>query len=491
VPDILALTREQDLVHLAYYLLIHPLLLLDHSITPVRVVSVGGAVLTAVLVVRIGRALAGWPVGLASGLLLVASPTASRYAQEARSFSLVAAAVALSTLLLIRGTERTVARTRSFWWWAGYVVLLVVVALGNLLGLLCLLGQAVYVVTTPRRYRPLLVGQWLACVAAAGIALMPFVHSAAGQTQQVSWLLRPGTAQLVGMLSLVWTPAGAAAALLVLAIVAVVRRGSAGARRALAVGLAWGVLPPLVLWAVAQVKPLYHEHYLFAQAGGAALAVGSLAGVRLRRRPARHQLGTRAGGDVPSAHDSAAYGLDGAGSGPASTQVQARTGAGRALRVGLAAALPAIVLGAAGLPQQVAYRQAIGHGEDIPAVARSVDAQARPGDAIVYLPYWLRLLAMAYPVPQGVDEVALARTGEQSASITGEVVGPAQALDRLAGRCRVLVVTQTSAFAGYGPTDQAVVDLLTARYVQVHKDAAQGFDVLLFRSRDPQCAAQA
>ena len=31
--------------------------------------------------------------------------------------------------------------------------------------------------------------------------------------------------------------------------------------------------------------------------------------------------------------------------------------------------------------------------------------------------------------------------------------------------------------------------LLTDRYEQVHKDAVQGFDVLLFRSRDPGCRA--
>ncbi len=52
-------------------------------------------------------------VGLAAGLALVASATASRYAQEARSFALVAA----STLALVQATGATVYRHRSTLRW--------------------------------------------------------------------------------------------------------------------------------------------------------------------------------------------------------------------------------------------------------------------------------------------------------------------------------------------------------------------------------------
>jgi hypothetical protein len=155
------------------------------------------------------------------------------------------------------------------------------------------------------------------------------------------------------------------------------------------------------------------------------------------------------------------------------------------------ALVPALLLGVTGLPQQAAYRVRIGHGEDVPAVAEMLTSQARAGDAIVYLPYWLRLIAMAYPLPKGVDEVALGRTPEETATITGDVVTADVVLHRLAGRCRVWAVTQTWSFAGYGPTDDAIVTLLKSRYEQIHKEAKQAFDVLLFRLRDPRCTASA
>lgn len=463
VDGILDVTRRQDLVHLAYYLLVHPLLQIDHGITVLRVLSVLAVAATAVVLVRIGRALAGWPVGLSAGLLLVASATASRYAQEARSFPLVALLVATSTLALVRAGSATEQRHRSAGRWTVYAVLVVLIGVGNLLGLLGVAGHAVYAVTAHAPRRAAVLGRWLLACAAAAVVLSPFVVVSWGQAGQVSWLQRPGTGQLTQMLTLVWTPAWAAVAVALVACLAVVVRGTGGARRALALGLGWGALPPLILWAVSQSHPLYHEHYLFPQAAGLALAVGAVGGLRLAG------TGTAAAGS-------------GAGPGGAPTD---RRGILPAAAVAL---VPALVLGLAGLPQQRLYRERIGHGEDVPAVAEMLTAQARPGDAIVYLPYWLRLIAMAYPLPAGVEEVALDRTPQQGGTITGDVTGPDVALERLAGRCRVWVVTQTGSFSGYGPADDAEVALLESRYDQVHKESKQAFDVMLFRLRGATCA---
>jgi len=84
--------------------------------------------------------------------------------------------------------------------------------------------------------------------------------------------------------------------------------------------------------------------------------------------------------------------------------------------------------------------------------------------------------------------VALGKGPLETATITGDVVAPDVALQRLAGRCRVWVVTQTWSFSGYGPTDEALVTLVRSRYEQVGKDAKQAFDVYLFRLREPRCA---
>ncbi len=240
------------------------------------------------------------------------------------------------------------------------------------------------------------------------------------------------------------------------------------------------MLPPLFLWIVSQSHPLYHEHYLFPDAAGMALVMGALGGLRPARAPRTDGSAAGAGpvgGDATASRTMA----------PQSNTT--RSGAGR---VAVAAVVvPALVLGLAGLPQQEEYRGRIGHGEDAPAVAAMLTVRARPGDAVVYLPYWLRLLAVVYPLPAGVDEVTLGRGPEASATITGDVAGPEVVLQRLDGRCRVWAITQTWTFAGYGPTDDAVVRLLKDRYDQVHKESEQAFDVMLFRLRDPRCAARA
>jgi hypothetical protein len=500
VSGIVALTRRQDLVHLAYYLLVHPLLAIEHSITALRALSVLAVAGTAVVLVRIGRALAGWRVGIAAGLLLVASATASRYAQEARSFSLVAALVAADVLALIRATDLTVTRTRSTLRWTGYGGLLVLTGIANLLGLLAVLGHAVHVLTVPRTRRAAVLGRWLLSCTAAAVPLAPFLVLSWGQSQQVAWLQRPGATQLAEVPALVWTPASAAWAVVLLAVVAVALRGTAGARRALVLGLGWGLLPPLTLWTLSQLHPLYHEHYLFPQAAGMALAAGALGGLRLGRSARPDDTASQNGATAtvrvgpdhvgPDRVGPDRVGGDHAGTGnPANTRNPAGAGGVRPGKAAIAAAIvPALALGVTGLPQQAAYRERIGHGEDVPAVAEMLTAQAKPGDAVVYLPYWLRIISMAYPLPQGVDEVALARSGEASATITGEVVGPDRVLQRLAGRCRIWAVTQTWTFAGFGPTDDAEVNLLKTRYDQVHTESKQAFDVMIFRSREPRCA---
>ena len=108
----------------------------------------------------------------------------------------------------------------------------------------------------------------------------------------------------------------------------------------------------------------------------------------------------------------------------------------------------------------------------------------------MFLPNWLRLLILGRTLPVGVDDVALAQPGATSATITGVEVTPDEVLRRLTGRCRVWVVIQSGTFAGGDPTDAAEVNLLQSGYEQVRKDSKQAFDVLLFRSRSPECAAQ-
>ena len=105
IGAIMKVVEQIDLVHVAYYLVVHPVLIVDHSIVAVRLLSVVMMATAAVVLVRIGRALDRWPVGLGAGLMLTVSATASRYAQDARPYALVVLLATLTTLALIRAVE--------------------------------------------------------------------------------------------------------------------------------------------------------------------------------------------------------------------------------------------------------------------------------------------------------------------------------------------------------------------------------------------------
>jgi mannosyltransferase len=139
IGAIMKMAEHIDLVHVVYCLLVHPLLIVDQSIVAVRLVSVVAMAAAAVVLVRVGRALDGWPVGLGAGLMLIVSAIASRYAQEARPFALVVLLATLTTVGLIRAIETRLGNRR----WAIYSALLVATGLVNILGTLIVLAHAV------------------------------------------------------------------------------------------------------------------------------------------------------------------------------------------------------------------------------------------------------------------------------------------------------------------------------------------------------------
>src|SRR5450759_2345125 len=65
---------------------------------------------------------AGSRAAAIAGFVMIALPGVARYAQEARPYAFAVAAVAVSTLLLLRALTRTERR-----WWVGYAASLVVV----------------------------------------------------------------------------------------------------------------------------------------------------------------------------------------------------------------------------------------------------------------------------------------------------------------------------------------------------------------------------
>lgn len=290
-PQMMELLGQVDAVHGLHYVLMYLVGQANGGLNEF-LTRVPSAVAVAVAVAGLswlGRLLGGPRLGLCAGLLLAVLPTASRYAQEARSFAFVMAVAALATAALVKVLAGR-ARGR---WLTGYAVLIALLGWFNVLGLLLLAAHAVTVVLL-RPGRRVVVHLLLA--QAAGIAaVVPLLILASAQSSAVgdaapvtattlfnyfTWLLTPGQDTLPLALKLLLTLTALAA----LALLVVHRRTAPSL--ALAVGVPWLAVPPLLLMAVSLGHPLFAYRYLLFCLPALALLLATAATVV----PPRQQL---------------------------------------------------------------------------------------------------------------------------------------------------------------------------------------------------------
>jgi mannosyltransferase len=384
--EILDLAGHVDLVHTTYYLIVHAVLGTSTSVTPIRLVSVVAAALTTVLLVRLGRELGSGRVGVTAAVMWMAAPLASRYAQEARPYAMVALAATAATLALVRVCRRPWLPGR----WVIYAATLVAVGLLNVLALVLLAVHLSYVLASSsivvRR-------RWYAAAGAAGLLLSPLLVASSNQRGQVAWLPAPDLGRLTGFFQAEY---GVSVTVLVLLVVAVAGLGRGTHSPALGLGLAWGVLPPVLLWTVSQAHPLFDWRYVFFALPGLALALGSL-----------------------------------------STLLRPRW---------LVVAVLVVAIG--GFHMQQVYRwSATGHAENLRGAADVIAENARSGDAVLFLPASRRVVELGYPEAfENVDDVALATSGADSASLWGAEEPGSDLAPELEKRYRVWVVTGQARF---------------------------------------------
>ncbi|MEU2395537.1 hypothetical protein [Streptomyces sp. NPDC007369] len=249
---------QVDAVHGLYYLLVHGLFLAVDALPGtgaaagpdpsaaglwvLRLPSVAATALAAAGVAAVGRRLAGERAGLLAGLVYAVLPPVQMYAQEGRSYALVAAAVVWATYLML--CER----------WTAYAAVLLLGCWLHEFAVLALLAHAVTARRSPG---------WRRSAGAVLVLLLPLAWLGARQVgQQLGWLGRPSWRD--------WAAYGVVAAAMWL-----LTRGGAVPRELVRVAVPLALLPPGLLIAVSLVHPLYVDRYVLYALAGLALAAGA------------------------------------------------------------------------------------------------------------------------------------------------------------------------------------------------------------------------
>lgn len=418
VPQIWRLLHDVDAVHGLYYLFMHAVLTVHPSEVVLRLPSVCAATATSGLVAALGVRLAGPRGGLGAGVLYAITPMTGHYAQEGRSYALVAAGVVGATLLLVRAVDAGGARA---WWPYGTVVALTCVLHELAVPVLGAHAVALALLRVPRR----VWSGWGRATGAAALLVLPLVWVSQGQAGQVAWLVSPGWDQ-VGRLARNFSPGRAGpvlwGALLLMAV-------GLRERRTAAVALPLLLVPPGILMTVSQVRPLYHDRYVLYALAGASLLVAAGAG-RVARALGRVRFDGR----------------------------RMRVG-GRQVRalLGVTGVLALTVTFLNQLPVHRQDRSAAHRPDNLAGTSALAFSRMRPGDPVLFVPSVGRLAALAYPKGfQRARDIALRESAPHSGTLWGLEATPGELRRRLASVDRVWVVAERSALDPHRPPSDPV-----------------------------------
>ncbi|NYF55042.1 glycosyltransferase family 39 protein [Micromonospora purpureochromogenes] len=341
------LLGNQDLVHGLYYLVMRTwTAVFGTSLLALRLPSMIGMAVAAGAVTLLGRRLHSTAVGLAAGLFFVALPAVSRFGQEARSYAWVVALAALSTLALTFALDRPT-RLR----WLVYVLLMVTLTYLHFAAAMVALPHGLMAWYAWRRREAGQIGWWAATAGIVAVTAAPLLYLASRQSGQVSWIRSDWAAVQRYPAELF----GSHAVFFGVALVSAVGAARLSRTRPhVAVPLlVWALLPPLLAYVTVDFTHLFLAKYaLFTLPAWVLLAASAFA--------------------------------------------SPTTGAGRAFSMPRLAGILAgvLVLSLIGVGGQREMRRSPLNGEpDFRAAAGVVEAQAQPGDGVVYVGTyrWARL----------------------------------------------------------------------------------------------------
>jgi hypothetical protein len=267
-----------------YYLVIWPVTQLTNERALIRLPSLLFAVAAIFVVHEIGRRLGGRRMGAFAAATLSVMWGLSRFAIEARSYTLALLLVSLSWLGLVgaiqaeaAGVDRSAPEARR--WWRLFVVATLLAPLAHGLAALHFVSQMILLAVVPSRRR-----WWRACVpVAATLAVEGVLLFGLGAGEVAAWIEPLNMGQVTSILRMLLGRAPRLEILGALVVLAIVLRGRAASRRGRGaeawlglVPVAWAVGVPLLIIAMSLARPYAEPRYVIGAFPGIALLVGGL-----------------------------------------------------------------------------------------------------------------------------------------------------------------------------------------------------------------------
>jgi mannosyltransferase len=227
--DFRALSTEFVTPLMPYYLLMRWWTeIAGTSDAALRLPSVLAAAGAVGLVGRIGARVATPLVGLVAGMLLAVAPVMSRYAQEARPYTLSIFAATLASLLFLRVTERP-----SAWRLIGYGVAIAVTGLLHIFALAIVLAHGGWLAVIRRD----LLLRWAIPAALGCLPALPLIWYGMGQRDAVAWIASSNVSSPQSFLSGLFGALSVTTVVAALAVISISRQP-----RSLMLAL-WGLVP--------------------------------------------------------------------------------------------------------------------------------------------------------------------------------------------------------------------------------------------------------